>query len=600
MTIINATNSDDSTDASNSDSSPVTPASTEAFETLFRTTGTYIAPPTNPWGSDPFGPDIPTPVEDAVVKSDEEKKVEDTPKLTPEQIAEAKKKHFAEKRSLQKSYLTIKRTVLLQDITITKDDMLVGLSPSFKVYHTDLEDGIKMRDVINVGDKTSIRRRRSQTQGSISNLFVFDKNFNYLVVNNHRTNELKMRRDHIRISSNEAYNENYKLEESMVSFIILDKKKFLESDGKVWKIKYRSEITYKDILQIKRRFVEKFAAMRTIVPRLRTIMGRLYPEDNFDLRYILNATNENANYFTILVRHENITIRNSIELERHIGEMMIRTTGIHKYRSDREFPIGLLGDILGNRMSFTASDAAVNYQHSHLTTTMHSLQNFCTGGEAYNTSALYCEETDLEQLMFRIEEFLAWESLEGGPHFRIEDISIHGPLFSFARGAMRNDRSVSERYIRYIISEIQRKGSFDKLRNCFQLTIDRGTLKYILDQNMFFEKFIGLFSNEEVRSIHNAFHEDLYTFNSMNKNFNYVNDMPMTKADNIVKRASDNIQHIRPVHINGKYYRPHLTERTGKDLLEGLLFSFDPNFMLEVANFILYQLTTDLETYGKN
>ena len=133
ITSANSTNSDDSTDASNSDSSSIP---VDNYESLFQAAGTYIAPPPNPWGSDPFGPDLP----------DKEKKVEDTPELTPEQIAEAKRKHFKEKRELQRSFLTVKRTVFLQNVTITNNDILIGLSPSFRIYHTDLEDGIKMYD----------------------------------------------------------------------------------------------------------------------------------------------------------------------------------------------------------------------------------------------------------------------------------------------------------------------------------------------------------------------------------------------------------------------------------------------------------------------
>ena len=125
-----------------------------------------------------------------------------------------------------------------------------------------------------------------------------------------------------------------------------------------------------------------------------------------------------------------------------------------------------------------------------------------------------------------------------------------------------------------------------------------GELKFIVDYNMFYRKFMELFPNERIKDIHKSMGERLYTFNPTTHTFHQIGSLDMTDSRKIIKKARAEMQGLIPIYLNGKYLRPHLTTLDTNEILQGITFCPEPNFMRELAQTILYKLTDKLEKHG--
>ena len=111
---------------------------------------------------------------------------------------------------------------------------------------------------------------------------------------------------------------------------------------------------------------------------------------------------------------------------------------------------------------------------------------------------------------------------------------------------------------------------------------------------MFFRIFMSLFTNKELEDIATNITGKLYTYNSINNTFNKLNGKEII-PNSMMEEACRNVYTLPPIYLSGKYHRPRITNFNVSDLLKSMKFCPEPNFMMNVAHFILYHLTTKLE-----
>lgn len=126
-----------------------------------------------------------------------------------------------------------------------------------------------------------------------------------------------------------------------------------------------------------------------------------------------------------LIYFPEITITNSERMSHKIVDLYMKIS----FRSNKT-----IYDIKGTRATVTLAERAVNYKHSH----MSSSGNFwtwlscCLGeSEFAQTYSLLCNEfnkDNLTRFLYQLPEYLSWESLEGGPYIRMSNINANNNI----------------------------------------------------------------------------------------------------------------------------------------------------------------------------
>jgi hypothetical protein len=130
----------------------------------------------------------------------------------------------------------------------------------------------------------------------------------------------------------------------------------------------------------------------------------------------------------LYIHFSEFTIRNSKSLSEDLTNLFIAiplTDGIRnvKFRESRMY---------GFRTSYTYAQIRANYTHSHLATSLpegaYNKSNFCLGSGPISASLVeMVDDPDPDKFMFyllQLNEFITWESLEGGPYRRITNINL--------------------------------------------------------------------------------------------------------------------------------------------------------------------------------
>lgn len=147
----------------------------------------------------------------------------------------------------------------------------------------------------------------------------------------------------------------------------------------------------------------------------------------FDNLYNLrNCRSKIELYISPVILYENITIKNSQKKSLNIKNIFVKIP--------LNLNIGKLhfNGIQGRRGSLSYNEYSQTYFHSHLPKFKKEeplmYQSFCTGSGEINfmTSKLNNEYTDsmFKTLLFHLQGYLEWESLEGRPHISLNDLFL--------------------------------------------------------------------------------------------------------------------------------------------------------------------------------
>jgi hypothetical protein len=122
----------------------------------------------------------------------------------------------------------------------------------------------------------------------------------------------------------------------------------------------------------------------------------------------------------IIIRFPEIQIRNSAGAEHLIRDLFVKLDLRYDLRSFN-------GTFTGMRTSVTQAEVNVGYRHSHLPRSGNGWRTFCLGGgssmnrlvmdmvhEAFDVDMFYI-------FLVHLNDYVRWESLEGGPHVRLNE-----------------------------------------------------------------------------------------------------------------------------------------------------------------------------------
>ena len=122
----------------------------------------------------------------------------------------------------------------------------------------------------------------------------------------------------------------------------------------------------------------------------------------------------------VLILFPELTVRNERNQKHTIYDMVVEFDLYKTY----------VHSLVGYRLSLSPEEVRTGYSHSHLPgyTSRNSPQNFCTGQSLLREllelrlPQNYLEADDCGTLLFTIEKFLEWESIDGRPYRNLADI----------------------------------------------------------------------------------------------------------------------------------------------------------------------------------
>lgn len=131
--------------------------------------------------------------------------------------------------------------------------------------------------------------------------------------------------------------------------------------------------------------------------------------------------------FQLLIRFPEIKITNSFEREHTIKELYVAVPLKVKNKE-----IYLNGDLYGMRAYFSEKEYLSSYRHSHLPTgnSFFSFGCFCLGSGqiiiSINNLRESLDDINFFSFLVNLKYYLTWESLEGGPHIKMENLNNVG------------------------------------------------------------------------------------------------------------------------------------------------------------------------------
>jgi len=231
-------------------------------------------------------------------------------------------------------------------------------------------------------------------------------------------------------------------------------------------------------------------------------------------------------------------------------------------------------NIYGRRATYTLEEYEVSYGHSHLSRDNHNWTKMCLGDDT-PISNLMCtlastsnsfSEASLMKLLLLIQGYIGWESLEGGPYVKMQDItSRKGTVQNGFHDQTRENVCSTIKLNLNNIKLVPNSINYSKINNFYKFKINKDLFE------------------ESLRSIINLFSDDLTCLKNGNEYFSA--NVNMREYENKVARANgqilDNItgstsrqiyfkgRSIIPIVISGisanensvKCLNPHLLEQ---------------------------------------
>lgn len=156
---------------------------------------------------------------------------------------------------------------------------------------------------------------------------------------------------------------------------------------------------------------------------IKKLLEEIYPDrwdiiDNFD--FISSTPNK-----TILIKFQDIKMTNSYNYKYTLKNLYVAITFFKNQNNEFTF----YNMLYGARESVTYAEYSSNYRHSHVRTGHHGFGDFCVGSGTEMSDLLMDLSSEFnivkfEAFLYQLEDYLAWESLEGVPFYRMSNIMI--------------------------------------------------------------------------------------------------------------------------------------------------------------------------------
>ena len=193
---------------------------------------------------------------------------------------------------------------------------------------------------------------------------------------------------------------------------------------------------------------------RYLLKYLNKVLPKIYEEKYFDI-----ITKDQNNNVTLIIHYPTLTIRNSAGQSHNITDFFVKFTFC---TNDGLY----LDNPSYTRSSFTEEDILSGgslYIHSHLNSNQPCRwsANFCYGatilGSTLHEFGLKLDLKKFSTFLINLEDTLKWESLEGGPYYRISSL---GQGETSSSGYIAENSCTDDYAYMYLIKELRRLNSF--------------------------------------------------------------------------------------------------------------------------------------------
>lgn len=171
--------------------------------------------------------------------------------------------------------------------------------------------------------------------------------------------------------------------------------------------------TYNDF-ELRRDKIINFKSLRDI-KALEDVIKHHFTSDNYEINNVEN------NYLNIVLKYNDITLTNSEGSSHFIKSIFIK---LRFNKITKRFD----NSIQGVRGDLSVKELNSGYSHSHLRTSQNFWTTFCLGsseiaGILTDLNDDNFNDAKFDLLLYNLEEYIKWESIEGGPYFRIANLN---------------------------------------------------------------------------------------------------------------------------------------------------------------------------------
>lgn len=196
-----------------------------------------------------------------------------------------------------------------------------------------------------------------------------------------------------------------------------------------------SELIFVDGTSVEKRraSVDKVFSEINVFQTLGEKLEEMFP-NNWELQSkIHNRSFYNELRCTIYIRFPELEIVNSENRRHKIYDLYV----LFKFKYENKFDednnliiddklIKSTGEFYGTRGKLMYKEYNSNYRHSHLTSSSFQFSNFCTGSGPIHSDIIALQDEFDEDIfigmLFNLDAYVRWESLEGGPYIKMENI----------------------------------------------------------------------------------------------------------------------------------------------------------------------------------
>ena len=385
-------------------------------------------------------------------------------------------------------------------------------------------------------------------------------------------------------------------------FLVVDKKKFFESQARDFVVKYSGIQNEKKVLNIQNYYINFFNTVKETSEEMKELIGSYYDEDHYDLLFYYDETERSFN-FVIIVKHEDVIVKNSIEQSHYIGTLFTYLFGIKK---DKDTFL-LSPYLCGTRPTYSFSEIASDYVHSHLPKdSSRNFNGFCLGhddsifmGMRYDSMGeddygrYKASSIQLEGLLLAVENFIRWESLEGGPHKKMETISVFGDAVrqnSVFDRSKRLDPDISSAQRRNrLIHFLLQPEHLEELKSEFILMKKENHFRFTFNPKSFTEKIVKMINEDQEFRIR----MNEYSYDSLTGTVAMVGN---GETDNLHEEVQKRKERLIPSYINGKIIPAEIiSSEEEQNLLRNTLFSLHPMEYLRFGDAIVRLLNKEIQ-----
>jgi hypothetical protein len=227
------------------------------------------------------------------------------------------------------------------------------------------------------------------------------------------------------------------------------------------------------------------------IVKILKIAEKVFNESFYDFDIVTDFMN---NTFRILFHYPEVELQNTMNDKVYLFDLYV--SGMFTFNSS----IMHFSRLNGIRTTFSLDEIESSYSHSHLQSSIFNMQKFCLGNgtplkELYSKNIEYTKTPDQQifdywlSYLYNVENYISWESLEGGPHKYMEKIK---PCPSRLQNVIKKSNLEPKTIYNIACKELHKDNSLIKG------FVSNGLLRFSIDEELLNQKIKNQLNNNRI------------------------------------------------------------------------------------------------------